>query len=690
MSFLYPYFLFGLIAVSIPILIHLFNLRTYKVVYFSNIEFLKNIKQETKAKSQLKQLLILLMRILAVSSLVFAFSQPYFPVAENVQINEKQAVGIYIDNSFSMEAESKNGNLLEVAKMKAREIVEAHSQSTEFYLITNDFNPKYRNKITKEYLLEQIAEVRTGAAARKISEIFSRQQLVLSQNRQANKANVKEKNTLFILSDLQKSSSDYASLLNDSSINVRVVPLTTQVTNNLYIDSCWFETPYRRYNQQEELFVRIVNKSSEAYNDIPVKLLLNDSLRALGSFNISENSYETVKLSFSNTRSGIIYGQVEISDYPVTFDNVYYFSYNLAEVINILLINENDSSRYLSALFRNDNYFNLKQTNFQQVQASQFSNFQCIILNELSSLSTGLSHELSNYAHKGGTVIILPSMLANTADYNFLFNLVKTAEFEQIDSTVNAVETINYQHRIYKNVFQRIEENVDLPVVLKHFSVRSSVRSTDENLLVSKRKSPLLREVHHGKGSIFISTFPLDEKISNFVKHALFVPTFYNIVLSGQSQPSIYQIIGKDEIVTLNNFSLQTNYNVFRITQLKGTFDFIPQHSTSNESGELRLLLHGNVQQAGNYTVSSSDVSISGLAFNYNRSESELEYYTKSELADILKTNNLNNFTIIDATEQDNMVEAVREISSGKQLWKYFIFFALIFLAAEIILIRWF
>src|SRR3989339_2134555 len=104
MNFLYPYFLFSLFAISIPIIIHLFNFRKYKTIYFSNTAFLKDIKQQTKAKSELKHLLVLLARILAVASLVFAFAQPYIPVSENVKKANSEFVGIYIDNSFSMDA----------------------------------------------------------------------------------------------------------------------------------------------------------------------------------------------------------------------------------------------------------------------------------------------------------------------------------------------------------------------------------------------------------------------------------------------------------------------------------------------------------------------------------------------------------------------------------------------------------
>jgi len=65
MQFLYPSFLYALLALAIPIIIHLFFFRRFKKVYFTNVRFLKEIKEETSARQRLKNLLVLLMRLLA-------------------------------------------------------------------------------------------------------------------------------------------------------------------------------------------------------------------------------------------------------------------------------------------------------------------------------------------------------------------------------------------------------------------------------------------------------------------------------------------------------------------------------------------------------------------------------------------------------------------------------------------------
>src|SRR5258706_15952530 len=113
MNFIYPGFLFALSALVIPVVIHLFNFRKFKKIYFTNVRFLREIKQDTQSRSKIKHLLILLSRILAVSFLVLAFAQPYIPATKGVVMSGIRAVSVYIDNSFSMDALGKNGSLME-------------------------------------------------------------------------------------------------------------------------------------------------------------------------------------------------------------------------------------------------------------------------------------------------------------------------------------------------------------------------------------------------------------------------------------------------------------------------------------------------------------------------------------------------------------------------------------------------
>jgi hypothetical protein len=151
MNFLYPGFLFALLAVAIPILIHLFNFRKFKRVYFSNVQFLKEAKEQGTAKEKLKHRLLLASRILAVAFLVLAFAQPFIPSGTAAKKeSDSNVISIYVDNSYSMETVNKEGSLLDEARRRAKEIAKGYGVNDRFQLITNDFEGQHQRLVNRE------------------------------------------------------------------------------------------------------------------------------------------------------------------------------------------------------------------------------------------------------------------------------------------------------------------------------------------------------------------------------------------------------------------------------------------------------------------------------------------------------------------------------------------------------------
>lgn len=66
MIFLNPSILFGLLAATIPILIHILNLRKLQKVEFSTLSFLKELQKSKIRKIKIKQWLLLLLRTLII------------------------------------------------------------------------------------------------------------------------------------------------------------------------------------------------------------------------------------------------------------------------------------------------------------------------------------------------------------------------------------------------------------------------------------------------------------------------------------------------------------------------------------------------------------------------------------------------------------------------------------------------
>ncbi len=678
MQFVNSYFLWGLLAVGIPIIIHLFNFRRFKKVYFSNVSFLEELKVQTQKYSRLKHLLILAMRILAISCLVLAFAQPYLPFSHHKKaIKGKNVLSIYVDNSFSMEAISDEAKLLDLAKIKAREIVSAYPNSDLFQLLTNDFEGKHQHLFSKEEFLQLLDEVEVSPSVRKLPEILKRQQDVLNLSSQTNKVS-------YIISDFQKSISQFEEIQKDTNVSTYLIPLIPQKSNNLYIDSCWFDSPILQLNKNVKLNVKIKNASDIAYEKIPLKLMKNNNQRAVASFDIKEKDELTISVSYRITESGFQSGYVELTDYPIVYDDKFYFSYNVAKNIPILVINGTEESPYLNKIYQLDSVFTLSNVNERNIDFAAFRNNDLIVLNGLKTISTGLTQELRRFVDNGGSILIFPAINIDMESYRQFSNVLNINTYETKDSTDTKVEQLNIHHSVFADVFEKIPENIDLPKVFSFYTYVNNQLTRKEYLLKMLNGKDFLSATITGKGIMYQSAVPLDATWSNFPRHAIFVPALFNIALQSQPNSKLFYTIGNDESISLKNINLQGE-DVLKLKGEKAGFEIIPEHK--NIDSQIEVMFHNQVKQAGNYQLFAGKELASDISFNYDRNESRLDFYSIKEIEQQIKDKQLTNFTLIESGKK-HLGLLIKEINQGIKLWKLFVILALIFLLGEVVLIR--
>ena len=135
MHFKHPEILYFLFLLIVPILVHLFQLRRFKTSYFTNVRFLKELSIQTRKSSKIKKRLLLATRLLLLAFIIFAFAQPFFEAADSK--NASNEMYIVLDNSFSMQAKGKKGELL---KRAVQELLENTPETAQFSLLTNTEN----------------------------------------------------------------------------------------------------------------------------------------------------------------------------------------------------------------------------------------------------------------------------------------------------------------------------------------------------------------------------------------------------------------------------------------------------------------------------------------------------------------------------------------------------------------------
>jgi len=680
MNFLFPTFLIGLAAIAIPIIIHLFNFRKYKKVYFTNVQFLKELKQESDSKSKLKEWLILAMRILAIACLVLAFAQPFIPGKTKAVLGEK-AVSIYIDNSFSMENTNKKGTLLENAKEYASEIVNTFNASDKFQLLTNDFEGKHQRFVSKEEFIEQLDEVKISSATRSMNDVIKRQHDFLQNSSSKNKR-------IFLLSDFQKNMALINKADIDTSISINLIPITSTEVSNVYIDSVWFETPVQQFGTQQVIHAIIINKSAKDIENGTLKLFINDAQVSLNSFNISAGNKSDVAISFTVKIKGVNKGVLKIEDYPITYDDAFYFSFNAQNVIHALVINgkETKTAGNFRSLMQNDSLFAYHENNESAIDYSLFSKTQIIILNELSNLTSGLTSELKKFVTNGGSLVIFPNKSMDLESYQTAFQNLQLPQIIKTDTINSKTQGINFEHGLYEGVFDKIDQNMDLPKVFEHFVFTKTTQSNSQNLLQLQNGDFLLSLNPLGNGKIYLFSIPSDETCSNLLKHALFVPTLIKMsILSLKPSPVYYRTAVNEAIVlnTVSNFSDKP----LHIIKDDKKVDVIPEHRLMNNA--TTLFTQNQLTEAGHYEVIENTEIIKDLAFNFNRKESDMNFMGSEDLQKQIDEKNLKNVTIVNPGEK-TLTNALQEVNDGKKLWKLFLILALLFLAAEILIIRLF
>jgi len=680
MNFIYPQFLWALLAIAIPIIIHLFNFRKFKKVYFSDVSLLKQVELETSKKSNITHLLILLARILAIAALVFAFAQPYFNNEENGNRIGEKIVSVYLDNSLSMNNKWNEFTVLDYAKKQAMQVANSFEQNDKFLLITNDFKPIHQRFLTKDEFVNEIDEIGISSVSRKMSAVEQKQIDFLNKEASQNK-------WAFYISDFQKSTSDITELKLDSTVSVTVLPVSGSYAGNVWIDSVWFESPVRMVNKKEKLHARIVNSTPD---DIQIKLelSLNGKVKGLLNEDVMGNSESEISLDYLVHESGEIAGVLSLSEYPepnAIFDDSYYFSYLLKPESKVLVINQ--SSEFLDGkqgnvnqLFFKDEFFKVENALVSSLDYGEFDKSDLIIINEVNSFSSGFITQILGYVNSGGTLFIIPSAKADLETTNELLIATMGGRILSKDTANTKVSWLDFENSFFKDVFQKVPKNMNLPSVGNQYKFDFSSRSGTNSLAKTQNGNSFLAMNQSKKGKVFTTSVSFSPDFSNFASHSLFVTTLLRVAeSSGVSQQSA--VFTNTNSVRVKNETILADD--LRILNESGSIDFIPE--TEISGSELELFFGQNIKESGSYKLMSDKSIAYSFGVNYHRDESQFEFYSPEDLSSQLTRNWVSVASLSENQLSNNSTDF---LSSKDKLWKILLLLALLFFAIEIALIK--
>ncbi|HET8828880.1 MAG TPA: BatA domain-containing protein [Pelobium sp.] len=675
MGFLFPEFLFCLALIAIPVIIHLFNFRRFKKVYFTNVNFLKDVQVQTASAKILKERLILLCRVLAIFFLVMAFAQPFIKSDQLQPSFQKTLVSIYLDNSYSMEAINKNGTLLAEGKRKAQDLVSVYGLNDKFQLITNDFQTNSQHLLSKEEILSELENVKISPFTRSYQQIINQQQSFLLNQRQTNRI-------AYLISDFQKQDSFKQVLKKDSTINFTLVPLLANSLPNVSIDSVYFLNPFHQAQQSETLVYKLSNHSDKDVENTPVSLKINGVQKSIANSSVKANSFVLDTLRFSGLTGSWQKATLNIKDYPITFDDELNFAFEIKNHLNLTAIYNDKPVKSIGVAYRTDPFFKFSQINQTQINYSNLASQQLIVLENLIEIPAGLGQQLKQYVQAGGSLSIFIPLKADLESYKAFLQGLQTDIPLSLETAENKVNKINLSHPIFKDVFDQKPKNIDLPIAKSFFRSSNLTKTTKQILFSGTASSNLLSAYQLGKGKIYLSFLPLEAEASNFAQHALFLPFLFKSALLGFNSQTLFYTLGINQNVTIPSSVPLAESETIKI---KGEgVDVIASYQNTGSNNSIYFA--DQLKQTGFYNVFLKDSLLNVFTLNHDRGESALNFYNQKDLEKLFQLDPKN---IINSKEKITS-QQIKEVNLGSSLWKLCLILTLIFLAAEILLIRFY
>lgn len=639
MHFKHPEILYFLFLLIVPILVHLFQLRRFKTSYFTNVRFLKELAIQTRKSSKIKKRLLLATRLLLLTCVIIAFAQPFFEARDSK--NASNEMYIILDNSFSMQAKGKKGELL---KRAVQELLENMPETAQFSLLTN----------TENYWNTDIKSTKSALQNLKYSAVPFELSSIMAKVKAHKSAHKKD---IVIISDAVGLTENDIKNIDSEEKPYFIIPEAEQ-KNNVSIDSVYI-------NQTLENFYEIsVNLSGYGENFKPISTAFYNQNKLIAKTIINFDTKKK-KTSFTIPKEAF-HGYVSIEDNGLTYDNKLFFSISKNKKTNVISIGEPEKSNFLSRIYTSVE-FNYNNYSISSLDYNSLEKQNTIILNELVEIPQALQTTLKAFVSKGGNLVVIPSEKSSISNLNsFLGNFGKV-QFNNLKTESKLITKINFDHPLFSGVFENKITNFQYPKTNSSFDISSPYPA----VLSYEDQSTFVTAIQNPTAGITVFSAPINAVNSNFQQSPLIVPLFYKMAQNNQKTGVNALTIGNNQ-----PYFVDVLLTKDAILEVKGTEDsFIPIQQILNN--KVKLTFNDFPETAGNYSIFDKKEWVENLSFNYKRTESDLSQVNTNVVSDFKTADTIS--TIFNTLQTER---------TDSQIWKWFVIFALLFLALEMAIIK--
>jgi hypothetical protein len=417
MNFGNPIFLWGLLAVPLPILLHLFFKRRKARIAFSTLQFFQQNRRYLAHRRRLRELLLLLIRTLALLFLVLALARMMFqrmPYA----FAARSDVVVILDDTLSMDRKLASGeSAYQLGVRKVREILNTLSDGDAAALVfisgRQGIDLTRRRPIVQQLLDESHVTAATGSFSAAIKQAATVLETGANFNRE-----------IFVISDFQSNQAPSKALDLDSAQDVRIyfLPISGG-EDNLSVERISLPSRPLMAGRSMKIPFAICNHGR---NDRETQVALWIDEEKLNSINLKIPSDDSVEGCFEMVpaKAGFISGEIRIEDRNLAMDNSRRFALNVSDNIHVLLLESDVLSRvrpyhFLKLALDPDNggAVNgiLTEPGFvQELSLRQIEKFHVVVLSNPLPIGIEAAAVLTRYMQNGGAVMIFAGIKTGT------------------------------------------------------------------------------------------------------------------------------------------------------------------------------------------------------------------------------------------------------------------------------------
>jgi Aerotolerance regulator N-terminal/von Willebrand factor type A domain len=515
MGFLTPIFLGGLLAVGLPVWLHLLRKHKTTPTPFSSLMFFERREQSSIKHRRLRYLILFALRTLLLILIALAFAQPYIQQKLLPATRASRITVLAIDNSLSMRA----GGRLDQAKRMAKSEVNGLRPGERAEVLAFGSRVQLLSEITDDH-----APLNGGIDAIEPSDArTSYAELVRSLRSIAQAA--RQPLEVHLYSDMQQSGmpSNFNDLRLNAEVRLEPHPIEARPEPNFTVENV--VAPRRVYDAKKARVLATIAGFNNQKSLRRVSLVLNQREIETKTVEVPENGRATVEFLSLEAPFGPNRGEVRIDSADgLPNDDHFYFSVEHVEPRHVLFVHENGNTRGLF-YFQNalessgKSAFVIDPASVDQTANISPAKYAFVVLSDVSSLSPAFENELRGYVRNGGSVLITVGSRAVSS------NRVPVADARVEGTSYTGREGERFQtaawldtsHPAILQAARWDEVKFYWAIRLNPGKARVAARLTDG--------TPLLLDEQSGEGHILVFASTLDNVENDFPVHkCCFVP----------------------------------------------------------------------------------------------------------------------------------------------------------------------